>query len=37
VLSHDIFALPLDRLREARVALTLCNGKIVYRAEDVLS
>jgi len=32
VLDKDLFALPPDRIREARVVLTVVGGKVVYEA-----
>lgn len=34
VLAEDLFALPLEKIGEARVLMTLIAGDIVYRAPD---
>jgi predicted amidohydrolase YtcJ len=34
VLSEDILSVPEDRIRDARVLLTIVAGEVVYRAPD---
>ena len=36
VLSDDILKMPPEKIRDAKVALTIFNGREVYRAANIL-